>query len=133
MMNEKYDYRGQVYEDVAEYIKTEIDLEDWSGDREGLEEQLNEELWTADRVTGNGSGSYFCNTWRAEEALAHNWGLLEEAAETFGAEPVIGTGYENGAEYWDVTIRCYLLPEMISRVLDDLEESGALEEPEEPA
>ena len=30
---------------------------------------LDEELWTYDSVTGNASGSYFCNAWKAEEAI----------------------------------------------------------------
>lgn len=45
---------------------------------------LDEELWTYDSVTGNASGSYFCNAWKAEEAICHNLDLLEEVAEEFG-------------------------------------------------
>ena len=116
-----YDYREAVKEDILQYIKDEIEFTEFETIEE-LEEKLTEELWTADSVTGNASGSYYCNTYRAEEALAHNWELLEEAAEEFGIEPTIGTGYENGAEYWDVTIRCYLLGECIAAALEEIAE-----------
>lgn len=129
-MSERYDYIKAVCDDVAEYIRDNVDLSDWVGNRSGLENYLNEELFNSDSVTGNASGSYYCNAWRAEEALSHNWELLVEAAECFCCEPVIGCGYENGAEYWDVTIRCYLLPGCISEVLDDMEEGGLFDEPE---
>ena len=120
-----YDYLEQVTADVRDYVEQEIDLTEWAGDRDGLEEKLNDDLWTCDSVTGNASGSYYCNTWKAEEALAHNWDLLAEALEEFGQD---GTDVlKEGAEAMDVTIRCYLLGQAIAAVLDDLEENGAFE------
>lgn len=102
-----YDYLEQVIADVRDYVEQEIDLTEWAGDRDGLEEKLNDDLWTCDNVTGNASGSYYCNAWKAEEALAHNWDLLAEALEEFGQD---GTDVlKKGAEAMDVTIRCYLL------------------------
>ena len=74
-MSERYNYLEAVTDDVREYIRDEVDLAEWKGDRDGLEEKLNDDLWTADSVTGNASGSYYCNAWRAEEALSHNWDL----------------------------------------------------------
>lgn len=124
-----YDYLEQVTADVRDYVEQEIDLTEWAGDRDGLEEKLNNDLWTCDSVTGNASGSYYCNTWKAEEALAHNWDLLAEALEEFGQN---GTDVlKEGAEAMDVTIRCYLLGQAITAVLDDLEEDRAFEEEEE--
>lgn len=97
--------------------------------RDRFEQELNERLWVDDSVTGNGSGSYTFNAWRAEENLAHNWDLMVEAAQDFGMEqPVIGDGWEYGPEYWDVTIRCYLLADAIARALDECEENGVFEE-----
>lgn len=66
---ENYNYLEAVTADVLDYIKDEIDLAEWKGNRDGLEEKLNDDLWTVDSVTGNASGSYYCNAWRAEEAL----------------------------------------------------------------
>lgn len=124
-----YNYLEAVTADVREYIENEINLNDWKGDRDGLEEKLNDDLWIADSVTGNASGSYYCNTWKAEEALAHNWDLLSEALSEFGQD---GTDVlRAGAEAMDVTIRCYLLGQAIAEALDELEEELAEDDPEE--
>ena len=117
-----YNYLEAVTADVVEYIKNEINLADYDS-REELEEALNDELWTADSVTGNASGSYYCNAWTAEEALAHNWDLLAEALTEFGQD---GTDVlKQGAEAMDVTIRCYLLGQAIAEALEELEEELA--------
>ena len=113
-----YNYLENIKADVKEYIDNEINLKDFS-DREELEEKLNDTLWTEDSVTGNASGSYYCNSWKAEEALAHNWDLLAEAMEEFGCEVDL---LEKGAEWADVAIRCYLLGQAIGEVLDEMEE-----------
>ena len=113
-----YNYLENIKADVKEYIDNEINLKDFS-DREELEEKLNEDLWTCDSVTGNASGSYYCNSWKAEEALAHNWDLLAEAMKEFSCEVDL---LEKGAEWADVTIRCYLLGQAIGEVLDEMEE-----------
>ena len=119
-MSERYNYLEAVTDDVREYIRDEVDLSEWKGDRDCLEEKLNDELWTADSVTGNASGSYYCNAWKAEEALSHNWDLLDEALKEFGQD---GTDVlKQGAEAMDVTIRCYLLGQAIAEALDELEE-----------
>ncbi len=124
-----YNYYDAVADDVREYINNEINLDEWRGDREGLEEKLNEDLWNDDSVTGNASGSYYCNAWKAEEALAHNWDLLEEAFNEFGCYEE--TPLKKGAEYCDVTIRCYVLGSAISEVLDEFEEDGVFDEDDE--
>lgn len=117
-----YNYLEAVTADVVEYIRNEINLADYDS-REELEEALNDELWTADSVTGNASGSYYCNAWEAEEALAHNWDLLAEALTEFGQD---GTDVlKQGAEAMDVTIRCYLLGQAIAEALEELEEELA--------
>lgn len=124
-----YNYLEAVTFDVLDYIKEEINLDEWKGNREGLEEKLNDELWTVDSVTGNASGSYTFNTWEAEENLAHNWDLLAEALDEFGQD---GTDVlRQGAESMDVTIRCYLLGQAIAEALDELEEELAEDDEDE--
>ena len=113
----KYNYLEAVKEDVLNYINEEVSFEDFE-DRDELEEHLNDVLWTEDSVTGNASGSYYCNTWKSADALAHNWDLLEEALENFGDD---SNPIEEGEEWCDVTIRCYLLPTAISEVLDEID------------
>ena len=121
-----YDYREAMTEDVKEWIKENIDLTEWTEDREGLEQQLNDDLWTEDSITGNASGSYYCNSYKAEESIAHNWDLLNEALDEFGQNDI--NVIKKCAEWADVTIRCYLLWSVISEVLDELEENGDFDE-----
>lgn len=115
---EKYDYLEAVTNDVRDYISSEIDFKDFDS-LDGLREYLNDELWTVDSVTGNGSGSYTFNAYEAEENLCHNWWLLEDACNEFGC---LEEAISKGPEYCDVTIRCHLLPEAIEVALEEIED-----------
>ena len=125
-----YDYREAVKHDISEYIAENYTAEELKETTsEAFADRIYDELWTADSVTGNASGSYTFNTYAAEDNLGHNWALVVEAAEAFGlGKPYLDTGYEFGAEYWDVTIRCYLLSEMLGEVIEELEDGGAFQE-----
>ena len=126
----KYNYMEAVTADAKTAILENMDMWEWHN-REELEENANDWLWTADEVTGNASGSYTFSTWKAEENLCHNMDELEEACSEFGQD--IGEAVKQGAEYCDVTIRCYLLSQAISAALDELEEEGKIQYPEEEA
>lgn len=126
-MKNYYNYLEVVTEDAKTAILERMSEWEFS-DREELEKIANDELLTDDGVTGNRSGSYFCNTWKAEEAICHNWDILADAIAEFGGDTDI---LKQGAEVCDVTIRCYLLEEAISAALDELEEEGAISYPEE--
>ena len=119
-----YNYEEAVKNDVRTWIEDNVKFSEWRGNREELEEMLNDELFTVDSVTGNGSGSYTFNTWEAEENICHNMELLGEACEEFGDNA--GQILKKGAEACDVTIRCYLLGSAIAAVLDELEEEGRI-------
>lgn len=113
---EKYDYLSAVESDVREYIENNVNFHDYS-DLDEMKEDLNEKLFVEDSVTGNASGSYTFNTWKAEEYLCHNLDLLAEANEAFGGSSDI---LSDGAEKCDVTIRCYLLGQAIENVAPDM-------------
>lgn len=113
---EKYDYLSAVDSDVREYIENNVNFHDYS-DLDEMKEDLNEKLFVEDSVTGNASGSYTFNTWKAEEYLCHNLDLLAEANEEFGGSSDI---LSDGAEMCDVTIRCYLLGQAIENVAPDM-------------
>lgn len=126
-MANTYNYFEAVKADVEQWIEDNMNIEfdimnGNYNDRDDIEQYLNDTLWTEDSVTGNASGSYYCNAWEAEEALAHNWDLIEEVAAEFGYKPEIKAGYEMGAEWWDVTIRCYYLGQAIAEVLDEIQD-----------
>lgn len=126
MYNYHEEVKANVLEAIRENYSNEEIAEKLCEDRDDFAETLNEEFWIDDNVTGNASGSYWFNTWKAEEALAHNWDLIVECAQEFGIEPTIEDGYEHGAEWWDVSIRCYLLPGAIAEALDELEEDETI-------
>ena len=114
---EKYDYLQAVIDDVKQYI-ADNKITVTTDNRDEIEQQLNEDLFTEDSVTGNASGSYTFSTYQAEENLSHNMDLLADALSEFGCT----LDYlEKGAEACDVTIRCYLLNQAISDVLDEIE------------
>lgn len=115
-----YYYMEEMKKDVQDYINENYDLAEFDS-REEFEERLNEDAWMSDSITGNASGSYFFNTWKAEEAIAHNWDLLEDALNEFGWADQGVDPIEKGAEWCDVLIRCYLLSQVIAETLDDLD------------
>ena len=121
---ERYDYLEAIKEDVLNYIN-ENNIVVTSENRDEVEQELNDTLFTCDSVTGNASGSYTFNAWVAEENLCHNWDLLAEALDELGCSVEY---LKNGAEACDVTIRCYLLPQAISEVLDEVETDEEEEE-----
>lgn len=95
---ERYDYLEAVKEDVLNYIN-ENNIVVTSGNRDEVEQDLNDTLFTCDSVTGNASGSYTFNTWTAGEYLCHNWDLLVEALTEFGSDM---SYLERGAEAYVV-------------------------------
>lgn len=112
-----YDYLENVKEDVRSYIE-ENKIVVTSSNREEVEQELNDTLFVNDSVTGNASGSYTFSTWQAEENLCHNFELLTDALEELGYDyPTL----KKGAESCDVIIRCYLLGQAISEVLNEIE------------
>lgn len=111
-----YNYEDNVYADVLEAIEQgNYDITEYieNNDRDGAFEFLNDAMWCDDSITGNGSGSYTFSTWQAEENLAHNWDVLQEACCEYCCKPDLSS-----PEAMDVTIRCYYLPQAIEKVLD---------------
>ena len=122
-----YDYRKAMLEDIKEYIREEYTLEELKiklEEREALEEELNDQLWYTDSVTGNASGSYTFDRLLAREYVTGNTDILQEAIYDYGMDYKLITEkfLHDEWEYFDITIRCYLLSAMIYEVLNDLEE-----------
>ena len=128
-----YDYRKNVKNDCIDAVREWLDYhkDDIEGmSRDDLREKLYDALWIDDSVTGNASGSYTFNAYEAEQNIAGNWDLLGEAMREFGCEC---DAIEKGAEWADVTIRCYLLGECLDEAIDDIDDEieAAIEEKEE--
>ena len=114
-----YNYREEMKQDVEEYLhENASEYEDL--DLDDLRDKLNDDLWMEDSVTGNSSGSYTYNRARAEEYIKDNLDLLGEAYEEFGTPEDLGRELiRQDYETMDVTIRCYLLSQVIDEVLED--------------
>lgn len=120
-----YNYREAIKEDVKTYITEnrealELDI----GTREDIEQRLNDELWTVDSVTGNGSGSYTFSAAEARENImgdADSEDIIRELVDEYGLEAETVAENLLNWEYWDVSIRCYLLSEAIAAALDELQ------------
>lgn len=122
----KYNYYEAITADALDYIKENYTAEEIAeklANRDEWETELHDDMWIADSVTGNASGSYYCNTYKAAEAIAHNWDLLNDALLEFGCTDC--NPIEKGEEWCDVTIRCYLLGQCINAALDELEEEAS--------
>jgi hypothetical protein len=117
-----YNYLEEVKKDVIQYIKDEIDLDEYES-RDELEEELNYDLWDEDSVTGNGSGSY---TFDREEAkkyvLDSEFDGLEDMISNFGIEAKeLGEHLaDSDWEWFDVSLRCYWLGQAIGEALDEV-------------
>lgn len=119
-----YNYLDAMKNDIKDYIENEVNTSNYS-DREELENDLNDILWNEDSVTGNASGSYTFNCAEAFGYVDDNMDLLAEACAEFGIDSAtVGEKFLNNEdwEYFDVTIRCYLLGQAISEALDEIEE-----------
>ena len=115
---EKYDYYIEVANDIENWLEfNDFDLSQF-GDRDEAVDFLNDNLWAEDSITGNGPYGY-ANESLSEEYLCHNLDLASEAYEEFGYE---GIKFDDGAEAIDVTIRCYLLGQLLQEVIDELKD-----------
>lgn len=115
---DRYDYYREVKNDAIDEI---IERVYWNADYlENSNDEIYDDLWINDSVTGNASGSYTFNTWAAEEYICHNMDLLGEALSDFGC----GADYitEHGAEACDVAIRCWVLGQVIDEAIDEARE-----------
>ena len=121
----KYNYMDSLKNDIRNYLEDEVIdyMERLEDDRDELEQELNDDLWINDSVTGNASGSYTFNRNKAKENVIDNMDLLAEMADAFCVElSELGKRFKNEDwEWFDVSIRCYLLGQAISEVLDELE------------
>lgn len=114
-----YNYREEMEQDIKEYIR-ENESEFEGLDIDELRDKLYDDLWTVDSVTGNASGSYTFNSFRAKEYIKDNLDLLGEAYEELSTPEDLGRELiDQNYENMDVTIRCYLLYQVIDEVLED--------------
>lgn len=121
-MADFYDYREAVKDSVIDWLeehREEVETRRSQEDEADFEEWVIDECIISDSVTGNASGSYTFSTWKAEECLCHNLDLLIEAIDEYGGAEYVGQAIMRGAEYCDVTIRCYILYEVVGQAIEE--------------
>lgn len=118
---EKYDYREEMKKDILRYLEEHRDKSDdiITGYEQSL---LYDDMFVSDDITGNASGSYTFNAWKAEEYVAHNLDLLGEALDEFGIDGDTLRKKMSG-EWADCMIRCYLLGEVIGDAIEEYNKS----------
>ena len=73
-------------------------------------EEVEERLFVDDAVTGHGSGSYYCNSYKASQAVAELVFDDDFTSELRGIGYDLGEAVEQGPEALDVIARCLALP-----------------------
>lgn len=119
-----YNYLDAVKSDIEYVLDDYISMYGNDVDADEIRQRLNDDLWTDDSVTGNGSGSYTYNREEAKKYLFDSddgMDILKEAVSEFGteAEDVVDHFMSEDWEYFDVTIRCYILAQAIDEVLEE--------------
>ena len=118
-----YNYKGQIRADVKEWI--ENNKEQIEGlDRHDSYEVVYDSCWVDDSVTGNASGSYTFSSYEARQNFyedTYSEEYLEQMVDDGFADAmevgkkIIASNYE----WLDVSIRCWLLCDAVSDVLDE--------------
>lgn len=119
-MADKYNYYKEMANDIFLYIK---DNELFPKDDETMwqyEDRLFDELWCEDCITGNG-GMFYAPEDDCLDYVAHNLDLYFQAANEWDSFPKASDQwiYINPGQYMDCTIRCYILGQCISQVVDE--------------
>lgn len=117
-----YNYHEAVLADVREWLEDHADeLPPRFEDRDEMIQYLNDEMWTADSVTGNASGSYTFSRTTAKDYVLSDLDTVREAVEEFGEKKQFCDWFF--AEEWesiDVLARCYCLYGAISEAVGEL-------------
>lgn len=116
---EHYDYEYEVKNDCIDTIKDRIEQGDI---RPGMTydevyDKLYEDFFVSDRVTGNASGSYTFNSFKAAHYISSNLWLLKEALEEFGKP--FNLDDLDSPEGLDVTIRCHMLGQVLADAIEE--------------
>ena len=111
-------YIEQIRDDIIEYVKdNDIKLLDADGNLdEDAKNQLYDDLWIEDSVTGNGSGSYTFSSAKAHENIIGAEDVIRELCEEWDIDRgTLADHFLNEDwEWFDVSIRCYLLGEAMN-------------------
>ena len=110
-----YFYKLEMVDELESMIK-DSDI-DFTGKNRGEAYEALQDLAFDRDMTGNRTGSYWCNELKAERALLGNFDLVQVALDEFGMESISSPELVSG-EHLDILVREHLLPQIIDDVLD---------------
>lgn len=110
-----YFYKLEMVDELESMIK-DSDI-DFTGKKRGEAYEALQDLAFDRDMTGNRTGSYWCNELKAERALLGNFDLVHDALDEFGMESISSPELVSG-EHLDILVREHLLPQIIDDVLD---------------
>ena len=108
------DYKKEVIEDLKELLsENKEEIKDLSIDE--LRDLINDYRF-ADSVTGNGSGSYYFNAYKAQETINKRGILFDECFTEYVRDcgKDMGELLDKGAEAVDVWARCCVIDYMLT-------------------
>lgn len=109
-----YNYYTEMMNDVDTAMREELaDIADGCNDLDDVVEAIYEALWADDSVTGNGSGSYTFNAYKAAHMVADNYSIVSEVLEEFCPDADTVKEWLSSPETLDVVIRCYMLHDVV--------------------
>lgn len=114
-----FNYSEDVKESVINFIQDEIDKLDFleSIKKQNFYDCYYDDLFIDDSITGNASGSYYCNTMKAKESCLSDIETIEDAVN----DSFIDMNKHFGEwEYIDVSARCYVLSSVLSEIESDI-------------
>lgn len=111
-----YNYKSEMVDELESILK-DSDIEFDGKNRGEAFEELQDLAFDRD-LTGNRTGSYWCNEIKAERALLGNFDLIQDAVDDFGTESIDSPDLLTG-EHLDILVREHMLPQVIDEVLDD--------------
>lgn len=120
------DYLAEVESDALDFLDESIEYYDDFDD-------AFDAMFYSDSVTGNGSGSYTFNSYRAQQNVKD--AIFDEnivALLDWNGINIFDTLRDSGAETLDVIIRCYVLSDIYSIIEEHFKnKKGALAEEED--
>lgn len=117
------DYYAQIEADIIDYFE----FEETEFDKAEELESYYDDFFINDGITGNASGSYFCNSNKAEQ-MVNKVIWTEELLDYFREFGYDHVPFEKGAEHIDVSIRCFMLSECLQEVIQAINDTIAEEE-----
>lgn len=129
-----YDYREAMKADILEQLSDN----EWKWgpgqfpDKDTFVDQMQDCLWDDDDVTGNGYAGGYTDEQTARDYVLANEDLLKEALYEFcDNDQIIRHLFD--WTYYDTTIRCYLLGQVLYDLAEELEEEGYFSQEDEEA